>query len=164
MAKLQLTSGFTLIPEGEYTFRIYGVDYKERLGQMAVYFITADGLTHRENFRFLKADGSVNEGAMNVFSFMAKTALDDFSRSEIDETELVGTYLKGEITHDIRPNQNDPTKTVTFVHLKTLGTAEGFDTEPAPGVMEKTLLNVAPVKNVVKKAEPVDVASLSDLL
>ena len=34
MARIPMTSGFTLIPEGEYVFRIYDVQYDEEFGKL----------------------------------------------------------------------------------------------------------------------------------
>ena len=79
----------------------------------------------------MRADGSMNEGACNAFSFFARTALNDFSREAIDHTELVNHYIGAEVVHTVQPNRNDPTKTVTFANLVgEKWVANGFDTTP----------------------------------
>lgn len=46
MARIPMTSGFVLIPEGEYVFRIYDAVYDEEFGKIEVKLVTAQGLTH----------------------------------------------------------------------------------------------------------------------
>ena len=132
MATIQMTnSNFTVCPEGRHIFRIYKVDFNQDFGKVVVYMVNAQGITHRENFGLMRADGSMNEGACNAFSFFARTALNDFSREAIDHEELVGRYIGAEVAHTIQPNKNDPTKTVTFANLVgEKWVADGFDTTP----------------------------------
>ena len=78
MAKIGLTEGFKLIPEGSHVFKISKVDYKEEYGKMEVTLETVDGLKHIERFSLLRPDGETNPGAMNAFSYFAKVALNDF--------------------------------------------------------------------------------------
>ena len=132
MATIQMTgSTFTVCPEGRHIFRIYKVDFNQDFGKVVVYMVNAQGITHRENFGLMRADGSMNEGACNAFSFFARTALNDFSREAIDHEELVGRYIGAEVSHTVQPNKNDPTKNVTFANLVgEKWVAEGFDTTP----------------------------------
>ena len=132
MATIQMTGGtFTVCPEGRHIFRIYKVDFNPDFGKVVVYMVNAQGITHRENFGLMRADGSMNEGACNAFSFFARTALNDFSREAIDHTELVGCYIGAEVVHTVQPNKNDPTKNVTFANLVgEKWVAKEFDTTP----------------------------------
>ncbi len=132
MATIQMTNNsFTVCPEGRHIFRIYKVDFNQDFGKVVVYMVNAQGITHRENFGLMRADGSMNEGACNAFSYFARTALNDYSREAIDHTELVGRYIGAEVAHTVQPNRNDPTKTVTFANLTgEKWVAEGFDTAP----------------------------------
>ena len=134
MATIQMTnSNFTVCPEGRHIFRIYKVDFNQDFGKVVVYMVNAQGITHRENFGLMRADGSMNEGACNAFSFFARTALNDFSREAIDHEELVGRYIGAEVSHTVQPNKNDPTKNVTFTNLVgEKWVADGFDTTPVP--------------------------------
>ena len=134
MATIQMTARtFRVCPEGKHVFRIYQVDFNPDFGQVVVHMVTAQGDTHRESFRLMRADGSMNDGACNAFSFFARTALNDYSREAIDHTELVNHYIGAEVVHNVQPNRNDPTKTVTFVNLTgEKWVAEGFDTTPVP--------------------------------
>lgn len=101
MAKIKLSEGgFTLIPEGTTTFKIVSVEYKEDFGKMSIEMQTKTGAKHTERFSLLKNDGEVNEGALKAFSYFAKTALNDFSLDEIDETDLIGCYITATVKHE----------------------------------------------------------------
>ena len=132
MATIQMTGNtFTVCPEGRHIFRIYKVDFNPDFGKVTVYLVNAQGITHRENFSLYRADGSMNDGACNAFSYFARTALNDYSREAIDHTELVGHYIGAEVAHTVQPNRNDPAKSVTFANLAgEKWVANGFDTTP----------------------------------
>ena len=147
MATIQMTiNNFTVCPEGRHIFRIYKVDFNPDFGKVVVYMVNAQGITHRENFSLMRADGSMNDGACNAFSFFARTALNDFSREAIDHEELVNHYIGAEVVHTVQPNKNDPSKTVTFANLVgEKWAAEGFDTPP----VEKALTLGSETTNAV---------------
>ena len=165
MATIQMSiNNFKVCPEGRHIFRIYKVDFNPDFGKVVIYMVNAQGSTHIENFSLYRADGSMNEGACNAFSFFARTALNDFSREAIDHTELVNHYIGAEVKHTVRPNRNDPTKDVTFANLVgEKWVANGFDTEPvakaltlgtenevtkaAPAPVVETPTQVAPTNN-----------------
>ena len=131
MARIGLTSGFTLIPEGEYVFGIYDVTYDETFGKMEVKCVTADGLRHTERFSLKNSNDEINEGAINAFSYLAKVALNNFGAEEIDHTDLIGHYFIGSIVHTQQPNRKDPTKIVTFANLgRDKSPASCFDSAP----------------------------------
>lgn len=138
MARIPMTSGFTLLPEGEHIFRIFGVEYKEDFGNLTVHLINAQGMVHKETFH-LKNGNKPNEGAMNAFSFFAKTAMNDYTMEDIDPDQLVGRYICCEVVHNELPSNKDPKKTVTFANLGNKSVAEGFDTTPVPLALTKTL-------------------------
>lgn len=151
MAKIALTEGFSLIPEGTHIFKIIEVSYKEEFGKLEVKMKTAKGQTHTERFNLMKQDGSMNEGAYNAFSFFAKTALQDYTLTEIDHNDLVGRYIQCSVEHDVQPSNKDPNKTVTFIHLGDKSPADGFDEEevqtPAPKKAAPTASKAAPKKS-----------------
>lgn len=130
MARIPMTGGFTVIPEGEYVFRIYDATYDEDFGRIVVKMVTAKGQTHTERFSIKNSDDEYNERALNAFSYFAKTALNDFSREDIEIEELIDCYIRAEVTHTKQPNRNDPTKTVIFANLGDKTPADGFDEEP----------------------------------
>ena len=144
MATIQMTSGFSICPEGKHIFRIYKVDYNQEFGKIAVYLVNAQGCTHVERFSLMNNSGEMNEKACNAFSFFAKTALNNFSVAEIDHNDLVNHYIGGEITHTKQPSRNDPSKSVTFANITEKWVAEGFDTEPCKKALELGSTPVAP--------------------
>ena len=132
MAKIGLTEGFTVIPEGTYVFKITAVNYKEDFGKMEVVMQTQSGLKHTERFSLLKSDGQPNEGALNAFSYFAKVALNDFSLTEIDHEDLLGCFIECDVEHDTQPSNKDPNKTVTFARLADKRASDGWDQSAAP--------------------------------
>ena len=166
MATIQMTgNSFTVCPEGRHIFRIYKVDFNPEFGKIVVHIVNAQGITHKENFSLYRADGSMNEGACNAFSFFARTALNDFSREAIDHTELVGHYIGAEVTHTVQPNKNDPTKTVTFANLGgEKWAANGFDTTPVRKALTLGSDTVAPVAQTPAAEAPATGLDLNALL
>lgn len=130
MARIPMTSGFVLIPEGEYVFRIYDATYDEDFGKIEVKMVNAKGMTHTERFSIKDKDDQFNEKALNAFSYFAKTAMNDFSLEDVDPEELVDHYIRAEVIHTEVPSNKDPNKTVTFANLGDKAPADGFDEEP----------------------------------
>lgn len=54
MAKIGLSDGFSLIPEGTHIFKITGVSYKEAFGKLEITMQTQSGAKHIERFSLLK--------------------------------------------------------------------------------------------------------------
>lgn len=126
MARIPMRSGFTLIPEGRHKFVITKVDYDENFGKLVVTLKNQKGLTHSERFSLLMSDGkTLNEKALNAFSYFAKTALQRFEmdeNDEIDPQELVGHYIEADIEHQILPKKDKdgnevPGQTTTFARM-----------------------------------------------
>lgn len=127
MAKIKLSQGgFTLIPEGTHTFKITEVEYKEKFGKMTVKMQTRDGMKHEERFTLIKANGEVNEGALNAFSYFTKTALNNFNLDEIDETDLIGTYITATVKHEEFESNKEPGKMLKSARLNDYAVASGF--------------------------------------
>lgn len=169
MARISLTSAFTLIPEGEYVFGIYDVNYDEDFGRMEVKMVTAEGLRHTERFSLKDSNDEVNEKAMNAFSIFAKTAMNRYDLEDIDHTDLIGHYIRARVTHTTLPSRKDPTKTTTFVNLdRDKTSADGFDTQPSQSALNLMASGAAkkeaPVANVPQTAQEAPVsASTMDL-
>ena len=161
MAKIGLTEGFSLIPEGTHTFCITAVNYKEAFGKMEVTMQTQGGSKHIERFSLLKSDGSANEGALNAFSYFAKTALNDFELTEIDHEDLIGCFIECDVEHEVQENKNKPGKTVTFVRLAEKRPSEGWDAEEAPKATPAKKTAPAPAPVTKKGGKPaMDLAAL----
>ena len=155
MAKIQLSNAtFSLVPEGTHVFEITAVEYKEDFGKLNITMKTSTGATHIERFSFVNSNGEPNEGAINAFSYLAKTALQDFDLEEIDHDDLVGCFIKAEVTHDVLPNKNDPSKTVTFSRLGNKYTADGFEDDEPPKPAVKPVTTPKPVTKPAAKPIP----------
>lgn len=165
MAKIGLTSGFTLVPEGTHIFKITGVNYKEAFGKLEISMQTKDGTKHIERFSLLKSDGSPNEGALNAFSYFAKTALQNFDLEEIDHEDLVGHFIECVVEHDVQPNKNKPDQTITFARLADKRPSDGWDEDsthaptPAPAPAKKPAAAPKVEKTAAGKPK-VDLAAL----
>lgn len=130
MARIPMTSGFTLIPEGTYVFRVYAATYDEEFGKIEVKLVNAAGMTHTERFSIKDKNDEINEKALNAFSYFAKTVMGDYTLEDIDPVELVDHFVCAEVVHTKLPSNKDPNKTVTFANLGDKSPAEYFDTEP----------------------------------
>lgn len=135
MARIPMTSGYTLIPEGSHVFRIYDVNYDEKFGKLEIKLINAAGMTHTERYAIKNQNDELNEKALNAFSFLAKTAMNDFTLDDIDPKDLIDHYIRADVVHTILPSNRDPNRTVTFVNLGNKSPAVGFDTEPTKKAM-----------------------------
>ena len=129
---IKLTSGYTLIPAGWHQFKITDVKWDEDFGKLEIALETSTGLKHTERFSLIGKDGEPNEGAMNAFSYLAKVALNDFERDEVEPHELIGGFLEGEITHDQAPSRKNPEKMLTFAHLGEKRPCPCFNLTSAP--------------------------------
>ena len=131
MARIPMTGGFQVMPEGEQVLKITKAEYDEDFGKAIFTLANAKGQTCVETYNLLQNDGSPNEKAMNAFSFFAKNAMNDFDMEDVDPTELVGHYIRAEVIHNKVPSTKDPTKMMTFVNLGSKSPADGFDGAPA---------------------------------
>ena len=137
MARIPMTGGFQMMPEGEQVLKITKAEYDEDFGKVTFTLENAKGQTCQERFSLLNQDGSPNEKALGAFSFFAKTALNDFDIEDVDPVELVGHYLRAEVIHKKVPSNKDPNKMVTFTNLGDKSTADGFDGAPTPAPAPK---------------------------
>ena len=131
MARIPMTGGFQVMPEGEQVLKITAAEYDEDFGKATFTLVNAKGQTCQERFSLMNEDGSPNEKALGAFSFFAKTALNDFDIEDVDPEELVGRYLLAEVIHRKVPSTKDPSKMMTFVKLGNKSPADGFEGAPA---------------------------------
>ena len=154
MPTIQLTSGFTVCPEGVHIFRIYKVDYNQDFGKLTVYLVNAQGITQLERFSLINANGEPNDKAYNAFSYFAKTALNDSTLGEIDPNWLVNHYIKAKVVHTIVPSTKDAGKSMTFANLSDKWAADGFDTTPVAKALTLGTEQEQPKVEEPKAAEP----------
>ena len=132
MARIPMTGGFQMMPEGEQVLKITKAEYDEDFGKAIFTLENARGQSCQERFGLLNQDGTPNERALNAFSFFAKTALNDFDIVDVDPVELVGHFIKAEVIHNKVPSTTEPGKMKTFVNLGSKSPADGFEGAPAP--------------------------------
>ena len=113
MARIALSknTGFTLIPEGFHVFKIVDVDMSkyDNYGKIEVKMETANGQKHSERFSLLNNKGEVNEGALNAFSYFARTAMNDYKADDVDPSEMIGHYIRAEVKHVVSDKINERT-------------------------------------------------------
>jgi hypothetical protein len=132
MARINLSksTGFTLIPKGFHVFKVVDVDMSkyDGFGKIEVKLETANGLKHSERFSLLNTKGEVNEGALNAFSYFARTVMNDYKAEDIDPAELVGHFIRAEVKHVESTTINERTgKPYVNVNLGDKEPALGFD-------------------------------------
>ena len=132
MARIPMTGGFQVMPEGVQVLKITKAEYDEDFGKAIFTLTNAKGQTCLERFSLLNNDNTPNEKAMNAFSFFAKTAMNNFDLVDIDPVELVGRYIRAEVIHNKVPSNKEPGKMMTFVNLGSKSPADGFEGAPAP--------------------------------
>lgn len=150
--RIPMRDGFSVIPEGEYVFRIYEVNCNENFGKIEIKLINAKGQTMTERFSLMQQDGEYNERALSAFSYFAKTAMNDFGMEDIEPQELVNHYIRAQVVHSEVPSNKDPNKTVTFANLGDKYPADGFDTEAVERAL--TLGNENRIQEPVAQEEP----------
>ena len=135
MARITMTGGFQIMPEGEQVLKITKAEYDEDFGKAIFTLENAKGQSCQERFDLLNQDNTPNEKALGAFSFFAKTAMNDFDLVDVDPVELVGRYIRAVVVHNKVPSNKEPGKMMTFVNLGDKSPADGFDgaaTEAAP--------------------------------
>lgn len=163
MARIPMTSGFVIIPEGEYVFRIYDVRYDEAFGKIEIMLVNAQGATHTERFSIKDKNDEFNEKALNAFSYFAKTAMNDFGLEDLDPENLINHYIRADVIHTQVPSNKDPNKTITFANLGDKAPADEFDTEPvarALTISSDTTKGNKSAKNQTKPSKNLDLDSL----
>lgn len=90
---------FTLMPEGFYVFKIDSVEYKPDFGKIKITMVNSNKQKHFENFSLIGKDGGANEKAIMAFSSFARSAMHNPSLTDVEPADLVGKFIKGEISH-----------------------------------------------------------------
>lgn len=128
--RIPMRDGFSVIPEGEYVFRIYEVNHDVNFGKIEIKLINAKGQTTTERFTLMQQNGEYNEGALSAFSYFAKTAMNDFDMEDIEPQDLVNHYIRAQVVHNKVPSTKNPDRPMIFANLGDKSPADGFDTEP----------------------------------
>lgn len=133
-----MTSGFSLIPEGTYIFKIEKVDYDDDFGKIKIDMKTEKGQSYRETYSLKNNDDEWNENALNAFSYFAKNVMNNFEMDDVDPASLTGHYVQADVEHEKVPSKKDPRKLMTFAHLRNLAPAAAFEGEMTEKAETKT--------------------------
>lgn len=126
MSIIKLSSGYQMIPEGTYTFKIEAVSYDENFGKLDVTLKTENGLTHHEKYNLLNDQGEVVEGAIISFTYLAKAALNNPDLTQVDPNDLVGHFFAATVEHE--PYESKKTgKTGVAVRLNDKTASDGWE-------------------------------------
>ena len=147
MARIPMTGGFQIMPEGEQVLKITKAEHDVDFGKVTFTLANAKGQTCQERFSLLNQDNTPNEKALSAFSFFAKTAMNDFDLVDVDPEELVGRYIRAEVIHNKVPSTKDPSKMMTFVNLGDKSPADGFDGVPTEAAPKSTGLDLNALLN-----------------
>ena len=137
---IALNEGYKELRPGDaQLLRVKAVSYDEDKGRMRVTFADAEGGASSEFYnlftkRRVKGQRGLqtvpNDGALTAFSTMAKHALGDWSREEVDPDELVGCYLVANVRYD-RVKNEETGEVREYLHVRGFQEADGrtFDDE-----------------------------------
>jgi len=119
-------SDYAPLTEGNHIFKITKTTYDEQFAKLKINLATKEGATTVKTFAFMKDETTPNEVALNVFSYFARTALQDDDAKEIDPESLVGHYIQATVTKkEVESNKGDGSM-VTFFDLNNYKKANGF--------------------------------------
>lgn len=128
MSSIPLTNGFKLMSEGKHLLKVVDVEDNMDFGKVNIKLKNAKGESITNRFILKKASGDWNEGALNAFSFFAKTVMNDYTLKSIEPKEMIGHFVIANITHTEQTNKNDESKTITFANVSTVyPTEEKFE-------------------------------------
>lgn len=130
--KVTLNDGFKDLKTGNgQLLVIKAVSYDEKKCRMRVTFGDAEGGSSSEFYNLytkkrVKGKKGLqtvpNEGALTAFSTMAKHALGDWNRTDIDPEELVGCYVLANVNYDdvkVKDDNGEETGEVKqYLHIR----------------------------------------------
>ena len=132
MAKINLaeSTGGSYIKEAseKVLLQITHAKYNPDFGKVEMILTNEKGETMNNNFNLLNSDGkSMNEGALKAFSYFARVALGDWDRDDIEDEELVGCYIRGDIKLSEGKEKNKSGEIMVFANLdKVYTTNDSF--------------------------------------
>lgn len=135
MAKIKTTtvSDFSLLPEGQYIFKIIKVDDSkyDDFGKLTLEMVTQNGEKHNERFGLI-TNGKINDGALKAWSYWVGSVLGIWGEQEVDSSDLEGHYVQADVTQEESDTINEKTgKPYVNNRLGNLTAVDGFDGEEA---------------------------------
>lgn len=131
MARIKLMdTSYQKISEGFHVFQVVGVNYDEDFGKLDVTLQNKSGQKHIEKFWLMDISGEPNVKAYWAFSLFAKLCLQDNEVTDIDEKDLIGTFIRAEVKYVEGSKINERTgKKYVNAKLERKEMASSFDGE-----------------------------------
>ena len=120
MAKIKLVetgAGFIDKAAKNELLKITSCEYNPDFGKVTMTLADQSGKVMNNNFNLLNADGSNNEGALKAFSYFAKVALGDWDRDDVEDTDLINCYIRGDISLNEGKEKSKTGETMWFANL-----------------------------------------------
>lgn len=109
---------FQPLAEGKYLFTVSDIVYNTDFNRVEMKLATESGRTMFYTYFLQNNDGKTNDIQLNLFSRMAKAALNDNNAKSIDPESLKGKSFYAEVKHTVKPKRDNPAENITFVNLK----------------------------------------------
>ena len=131
MAKINLSenTGGSYIKEAgkNVLLQITHAKYNPDFGKVEMTLSNEKGETMNNNFGLMNNDGSINEKALKAFSYFARVAVGDWDRDDIEDEELVGCYIRADISLKEGKEKNKDGEIMMFANLdKVYTTNDSF--------------------------------------
>ena len=132
MAKINLaeSTGGSYIKEAgkNVLLQITHAKYNQDFGKVEMTLTNEKGETMNNNFGLMNNDGSINEKALKAFSYFARVAVGDWDRDDIEDEELLGCYIRGDIKLTEGKEKNKSGEIMVFANLdKVYSTTDTFN-------------------------------------
>lgn len=103
--QIELTeSVYTPLEAGKYIFTIEEIEYNPAFKKIEMRLVTETGRKLYQNYWLETKDNRPNSSVLNIFSRLAKAALNDKNAKSVDPDILKGKLFKAEVTHSERPD------------------------------------------------------------
>lgn len=95
---VKLSEGFKEVQIGDdQIFAIVEVKYDEKFGRAEVVMQDKRGALITQRFKFKGVKKKAAETALNIFSALAKSALDDWELEEVEPEDIQGLFVKADV-------------------------------------------------------------------
>ena len=144
MAKIKLSEstggGYITKEEKNALLKITHAEYDMDFGKVKINLVNERGESMQNNFNLLNSDGTNNDGALKAFSYFARVAVGDWDRDDVEDTEMIGRFIRGDISVREGENKNKNGETMKFANLdKVYMTQDEFtSSKAAQGAEEET--------------------------
>ncbi len=133
MAKIQLSesNGQFISEAGEKILLVITkTNYDTTYGKVEIELKNERGEVVNNNFNLIDNDGEQSEGAIKAFSYFGRAALGDWKVEEIDPDDLVGKFIRADITMKVGTKPTKSGNSISFANIeKCYMTEDRFEVE-----------------------------------